>query len=494
MPRLVAAGHNVVCLARDPAALTGRGWERVDVRKGDALDVSSLRRAMKGVDVAYYLIHSMAAADAASAGRDRATATRFGLAARATGVGRIIYLSALDPADGRLTPRLASRREVGDLLRSSGVPVTELRVAVIVGSGSVSFELIRRLADTLPVLLAPRWTATCCQPIAITNVLDYLVRALDEPRTVGRTFEIGGPEPLTFADLIRGYADECGLRRLVLAVPLEMPRMSAVFLHFLSPVPAALLSPLIEELHSDRRVRDGAAEPLFGVTLVSYREAVRRALARIESGAVESFWADAQWGISPGVVMTNVDGMIVEERRVETQAPPESVFATVCGVGGDGGWFYANWAWRLRGVLDRVLGGVGMHRGRRVGNQLRLGDALDFWRVEALEPGRLLRLRAEMKLPGRAWLQFKVAPSPGGGTLLNQTAFYDPHGIPGLAYWYLLYPIHKLIFSGMVRAIARSAETTGSHGAPPCRPTSSPRRGPTSNAAAPCVREGVPHG
>lgn len=458
VPRLLAENHDVVCLARDPAHLELRGWTGVEVRRADALAAGSMLAAMEGVEAAYYLIHSMTAGEREFEDRDRVAAENFGLAARAAGVRRIIYLGGLGSADEKLSPHLASRHEVGDILRSSGVAVTEFRAAVIVGSGSVSFEIIRYLTEGLPVMIMPRWMSTRCQPISIANVLDYLTLALREERSVARTFEIGGPDVLTYGDMIRGYAAERGLSRILVRIPVLTPRLSAYWVNFLTPIPAEFARPLIEGMRNEVIVNDHAAEEIFAVQLITYREAVRRALQRIQSGAVLTYWAGARAGLKPGVTLDVTEGMILEQRRVETTAAPAQVFATFAGIGGARGWFYADFGWKLRGLLDRLVGGVAMRRGRRNADELRPGDALDFWRVEAVEPGRLLRLRAEMKVPGRAWLQFEASPATGGA-LLVQTAFFEPYGFPGLAYWYLLYPIHQLFFSGMAREIARRAET-----------------------------------
>ena len=458
VPRLLADGHEVVCLARDPSHLAGRGWRGVAIRQGNALEASSLPPVMEGVEAAYYLIHSMSAGEGGFEDRDRVAAENFGRAARAAGLRRIMYLGGLGNADEALSPHLASRHEVGEILRASGVPVTEFRAAVIVGSGSVSFEIIRYLAEGLPVMLTPRWMATSCQPISITNVVDYLVLALSEPRSVGRTLEIGGPDVLSYKEMLQGYAAVRRLRRFLFPVPLLTPRLSSYIVHLLTPIPASIAHPLILGMRNEVVVHDHTAEDMFQIPLISYDEAVRRALQRIQSGSVETYWTGAQMGLEPGVTLEVTEGMILEQRRVETSASPAAVFATFAGIGGERGWFYGDWGWQLRGMLDRLVGGVGMRRGRRSPDDVRPGDALDFWRVEAVERGRLMRLRAEMKVPGLAWLQFEATPSPSGGALLVQTAFFEPRGFFGLAYWYLLYPIHQLFFSGMAREIARRAK------------------------------------
>lgn len=461
VPRLLAIGHEIVCLARDPSHISGRGWERVDVRRGDALDAGSLLPAMEGVDVAYYLIHSMTHGEGKFEDQDRMAAEHFGMAASAAGVRRIIYLGGLGKADETLSPHLASRHEVGRILRSSGVPVTEFRAAVIVGSGSISFEIIRYLIEGLPMMFTPRWMQTRCQPIAIANVLDYLTLALQEPGSVGRTLEIGGPDVLSYREMMLGYASARKLRRILVPLPVLTPRLSSLFLHMITPIPVSISRALIEGMRNEVVVHDHAAEELFPVALIPYHEAVRRALQRIQSGAVETYWTGARTGLQPGVTLKVAEGMILDERRVESAASAAELFATFSGIGGERGWFYGEGGWKLRGAMDWLVGGVGLRRGRRNPDELRPGDALDFWRVEAVDPGRLVRLRAEMKVPGRAWLQFEASDRPGGGALLVQTAFFEPYGFLGLLYWNLLYPIHELFFAGMSRAIARRAERAG---------------------------------
>jgi uncharacterized protein YbjT (DUF2867 family)/uncharacterized protein YndB with AHSA1/START domain len=457
VPRLVAAGHDVVCLARDPGRLAGRGWP-VDVRRGDVLDCDSLPPALQGIEVAYYLVHAMREGARGFEERDEHAARNFARAAREAGVGRIVYLGGLGAGEARLSPHLASRQRVGEVLRSSGVPVTEFRAAVVIGSGSISFEMIRYLTERLPVMITPRWLTTRCQPIAIDDVLAYLTQCLDEPASVGRTFEIGGPEVLTYGEMMRRYAAARGLRRLLIPVPVLTPHLSSYWVDLVTPIPASYSHPLIEGLRSEVVVRDDSARQVFAIKPTPYDVAVRLALDLTRAGQIETYWAEARGPLKPGVSLKAAEGMIAERRRVTSAAAPEAVFATLAGIGGRRGWFFADRLWQLRGLLDRLAGGVGMRRGRRSPDELRPGDALDFWRVEAIEPDRLLRLRAEMRTPGPAWLQFEVTPQSGGGSLLTQTAYFQPHGLAGLAYWYGLYPIHQSIFSGLAQAIARRAE------------------------------------
>lgn len=462
VPRLLEAGHRVRCLARDPDRLKGRVWCRqVEVAAGDCLRPGSLPAAMAGVEVAYYLVHSMGAGKGFEE-RDIEAARHFAWAAKAAGVRRIIYLGGLGESDSELSDHLRSRQQTGDALREAGVPVTEFRAAVIVGSGSLSFELIRYLTERLPVMICPRWIYTRVQPVAVDDVLQYLAAALEQPASSGQIIEIGGADVMTYGDMIQSYARVRGLRRWLLPVPVLTPRLSSYWIHWVSPVPKAIARPLIEGLRHDVVVRDDSARKLFPlISPMDYVTAVRRALANPETGAVESTWTDAAasgQSESPACRLITTEGMILEQRQRRVAAPPEVVFRQFAQLGGQRGWLYMNWAWRMRGAVDRLVGGVGLRRGRRDPHHVRTGDALDFWRVEAVELGRLLRLRAEMKLPGRAWLEFRVEPHAPHGAQLTQTAFFAPRGLPGLLYWYALYPIHALIFRGLIERVGQRAE------------------------------------
>jgi uncharacterized protein YbjT (DUF2867 family) len=461
VPRLLEAGCRVRCLARDPARLQGRAWRpHVEVVQGDVLQPDSLAPAMRGVKVVYYLVHSLGGGGDFS-DRDLAAARNCATAARAAGVERLIYLGGLGDPQADLSPHLRSRQETGAALREAGVPVTEFRAAVIVGSGSLSFELVRYLTERLPVMICPRWVFTRTQPIAIRNVLDYLVAALDVPESAGRVVEIGGRDILTYAEMMTGYAQARGLRRRLLPVPVLTPRLSSYWVHLVTPIPAVIARPLIKGLGNEVIVRDDTARRLFpSIQLLDYGAAVRLALEKLAGHGVETSWTDAltsSQGSHTPVALTVNEGMIIERRQCEVSAAPEAVFRSFASLGGATGWLHMNWAWKLRARIDRLCGGVGMRRGRRDPDHVRVGDALDFWRVEAVEPGRLLRLRAEMRVPGRAWLEFRVEPGDGNQSLLTQTAFFEPKGLMGLAYWHALYPMHVLIFRGLIRQIARRA-------------------------------------
>jgi uncharacterized protein YbjT (DUF2867 family) len=456
---LEESGRQVRCLVRRPEALSGRTAEQTEILRGDVLEPESLHKALAGVTVAYYLVHSMATAGP-FADADRRGAENFAAAARESGVRRIIYLGGLG-ADGDVSTHLESRHEVGRILRESGVPTIEFRASIVIGSGSVSFEIVRSLVDRSPVLLMPRWVVARAQPIAIEDVLAYLLAALDLELEESRLFEIGGPDRVAYADLMREYARQAGLRRAVIRVPLATPRVSGLWLSMVTPVYASIGRELIESLRNNTLVRDGSAREVFPVCPRGFRDAIERALANEDREFAETRWSDAlsayqgrNWG---GVTLGQRS---VASRRTRVAASREQTFAPIQRIGGTTGWYYANGFWRLRGFMDKVVGGVGLRRGRRDPIRLAVGDTLDFWRVEAFQQDRLLRLCAEMKAPGRIWLQFEVDGDQTGATLC-QTAIFDPHGLAGLAYWYALYPIHHLIFEGMLRRIGQAAITDG---------------------------------
>jgi uncharacterized protein YbjT (DUF2867 family) len=442
VPLLLERGWSVRCLVRDQGRLAGRPWAAaVEVVQGDVTDRAALDRALSGVTVAYYLVHSMAASGDFRL-RDIAAAQLFAAAAARAGVGLIVYLGGLGDQLSDLSEHLRSRQETGAALRSSGVPVTELRAAIVVGAGSISFEMIRYLTERLPVMVCPRWVYTRVQPIGVRDILAYLVA--------------------TYGDMMLGYARVRGLRRRLLPVPVLTPHLSSYWVHLVTPIPSTIAGPLIEGLRNEVVVRDPAARTLFpDIRPLGYAAALDEALAGLESGAVETVWSDAlassQGDVRPVALATEA-GLLLERRQTIVDAAPARVFQTFSALGGTQGYPYGTAAWRLRGAADRLLGGVGMRRGRRDPQQVRVGDALDFWRIEEVVPDRLLRMRAEMKVPGRAWLQFEALALEDGRTQLVQTAYFAPRGVPGLAYWYALYPAHGLIFSGMIRKLAETAE------------------------------------
>jgi uncharacterized protein YbjT (DUF2867 family) len=458
VPMLVEAGHTVRALARDPGRLEGR-FENVEVVRGDVFDESSLHAAMAGIDVAYYLVHSMSDDRRDFTRSDRLAAERFGSAARAAGIRRIIFLGGLGVDDAKLSRHLRSRHEVGDCLRAGGVPVVEFRAAIIVGSGSVSFEMIRYLTERLPVMIAPRWVSTRCQPIGIRDVLAYLIAALDLPDGSGRIFEIGGADVVSYREMMLRYAAVRGLGRRLFVVPLFTPRLSSYWVHLVTPIPASIARALIDGLYNEVIVRDDAARRTFpDIVPAGYDLALRRALDRYRTPGPQTTWFDAfDVRTLPGEFAGLEEGMLIDRRERFANAGQAAVFQIFAGLGGQRGWLYADRLWYVRGVLDRLVGGIGNRRGRRSATDLRVGDAVDFWRVEAYRPPEMLRLRAEMKLPGRAWLQFEALPREGGGTTLRQTAFFEPRGIFGYLYWFAVLPFHALIFGNMAARIAEQA-------------------------------------
>ncbi len=454
--RLEEKGRRLRCLARRPQDLVARVGPATEVVPGDVLQPESLGPAFEGVESAFYLVHSMGSGDDFEE-RDRTAARNFAEAARRAGVRRIIYLGGLGHGDD-LSAHLRSRHEVGRVLRESGACVIELRASIVLGSGSLSFEMIRALVERLPVMITPRWVAIEAQPIAIDDLLDYLVEALDVPLAESRVFEIGGADRVSYGDLMREYARQRGLRRFMIRVPVLTPHLSSLWLGIVTPLYARVGRKLIESIKHPTVVRDPSALEIFSVRPRDMRAAVTAAMRNEERAFAESRWYDAfsSGGDAQSWAGVRFGNRMIDSRERNVAVAPEQAFAPIQRIGGVTGWYAYNWLWELRGFLDLLMGGVGVRRGRPHSDQLRVGDALDFWRVEAYEPNRRLRLRAEMKLPGRAWLEFEVEPREGGATI-RQTALFDPVGLAGLAYWYLVYPLHRLIFATMLANIARAA-------------------------------------
>jgi uncharacterized protein YbjT (DUF2867 family) len=463
-PRLLEAGYNVRCLVRDPARLHSRPWAKdAEIVRGDLLRTDeSLDAALNGVEIAYYLVHSLHKGDD-YAENDLTAARHFASAAQKAGVKRIIYLGQLGQPEGDESPYIRSRHAVGDALRESGVPVTEFRAGVIVGSGSVTFEMIRDLTERWPFLVCPLWAYTFSQPIAVRDVLAYLTGTLEQPASAGKIIDIGGPDQLTYAEMLLGYSVERGLARWMIPVRLMTPGLSAWWTHLITSIPASVARPLIESMVSNAIVSDTQANDLFPeIRPITYHQAVRFAMARLDSQFIESSWSDALVSslgedASP-FVMTSTEGFLLERRQITVNASPEACYRSFTSLGGDVGWLYMDWAWEIRGWMDRLSGGVGIRRGRRHPTELRVGDALDFWRVEALEENRFMRLRAEMIVPGKAWLEFQVEPLEGGKARLTQTAWFEPFGLYGFLYWYSLFIPHIFIFGTMIRKVGERAE------------------------------------
>lgn len=483
VPRLLAAGHTVRCLSRSPGKLRDVPWAAdVEITEGDLARPESLTGAFDGVDVAYYLVHSLGTPGFEAA--DRAAARAFADAAHAAGVRRIVYLGGPKPPSGdAASAHLRSRDEVGRILLDSGVPTVVLRAAVIIGSGSASFEMLRYLTERLPVMVTPRWVTNRIQPIAVRDVLHYLVAAASLPADVNRDFDIGGPDVLTFADMMRRYARVAGLRdRWLIRVRPLTPWLSSHWVGLVTPVPNAIARPLVESLIHEAvsRNKDIAGyvpDPPGGLT--GFDRAVALALARIRDAEVETRWSSASWTSAPAEPLPtdpswSGGSVYTDDRSVAVAASPAALWRVIEGVGGENGWYSFPLAWSVRGWLDRAVGGVGLRRGRRDPHRLYVGEALDFWRVEEIEPGSLLRLRAEMRLPGRAWLEMRADAGPDGTACYRQRAVFLPRGLAGHAYWAAVWPFHAVVFGGMVRNIAQGATTAAGVTAAPA--PAAPRR------------------
>jgi uncharacterized protein YbjT (DUF2867 family) len=464
VPLLAAAGHQVRCLARRPEKLAEVDWAgEVEVVRGDAFERESLERAMVGVDVVYYLVHSIGTGRSFQ-DADRRAAENTASAAAASGVRRIVYLGGLVPEGESASPHLASRAEVGQVLLDGEVPAVVLQAGVIIGSGSASFEMLRYLTERLPVMVTPRWVRSRVQPIAVRDVLTYLVGVLDMPTETNRRFDIAGPDVLTYRDMMQRYASVAELRRrVIIPVPVLTPWLSSHWVNVVTPVPKAIAQPLVESLRNNVVARENDIGSWVELDPLPFDEAVRLALDKVRRAEVVTRWSGAAWPGAPSDPMPtdpewSGGTAYRDDRTREVVAPTDAVWRTVEGVGGERGWYSLPFAWALRGLLDRLVGGVGLRRGRRHPDRLVVGDSLDFWRVEALERGSLLRLRAEMRLPGDAWLEFEVVSSGPGRSVLHQRAFFIPHGLAGHLYWFAVTPFHGVVFGSMIRNLAAAAE------------------------------------
>jgi uncharacterized protein YbjT (DUF2867 family) len=475
VPRLLEAGHEVRVFVRDPVRLRDVPWEgEVEVVVGDLSRAADVERAVEGIDVLYYLVHSMSSAGDFER-TERQVASTVARAAADAKVGRIVYLGGLHP-DGPLSAHLRSRKEVGDILMASGVPTAALQAGVVIGSGSASFEMIRHLTEVLPYMPAPKWVRNFIQPIAVRDVLHYLVGAASLPADVNRAFDIGGPDVLRYGQMMNGYAVEAGLKqRPIASLPVLTPYLASQWVNLVTPIPRALAVPIISSLQYDAVCSEHDIDQFIDppdAGLTGYRRAVRYALAKMREGEVETSWQNSTVQGAPSDLLPSDPEwsghtVFTDTQEADSSAPPEALWRVVEGIGGDNGWYSLPVAWAARGWVDKLVGGVGLRRGRRDPDRLAQGEALDFWRVERLERGRFLRLRAEMKLPGRAWLEFTVLERPGGRSRLVQRAIFFPTGLGGRLYWAAVFPFHGVIFSGMARSIAATAATSKGRSAAP---------------------------
>ncbi len=449
--------YSIRCLARKPEYLQNRVSSDIEIVGGDVLNPESLLPALENIDVAFYMIHSMGVSKDFE-NMDRIGAQNFSRAAVENGIKRIIYLGGLGRDDEKLSPHLHSRQEVGKILRQSGVPTLEFRASIVIGAGSLSFELIRALVERLPVMITPRWVSVPAQPIYIDDLLDYLLAGIDLPLYQSQIVEIGGADQVSYGELMNEYARQRGLRRFMIPVPVLTPKLSSLWLGLVTPVYARVGRKLIDSIQHPTVVNDPAAQELFPIKPIGYRDAIAEALKE-DKDHFFNRWSDA---LSSGNTLRQWGGVRFGTRIVDTRSrlvdvPPQQAFKPIQHIGGKTGWYYGNLLWKIRGWIDLLVGGIGLRRGRRDAEDIRVGDAIDFWRVEDFIHNQRLRLMAEMKVPGRAWLEFQVK-SHGDKTEIIQTAIFDPVGLGGWLYWYALYPAHYIIFVGMLRNIAKSAE------------------------------------
>ncbi len=459
--RLLEEGHDVVATSRDPAKLAAMPWaDQVEIRRVDLLDEQTIGEAIEGCDAAYYLVHSMGGGEG-FASRDRTAALNLVAASHGSDLQQIIYLSGLGDDDAQLSEHLASRQEVGQILAAGTVPVTELRAAIVIGSGSLSFEMLRYLTEVLPVMITPRWVRTRCQPIAIADVLHYLVAVLGHPDAVGGVFEIGGPDVLTYEEMIRAYAKVAGLKpRTIIPVPVLSPGLSGRWIGLVTPLSPVTSEELVQSLKNEVIVRDRPISDIVDHEPLGFEESVHRALERVQNSQVPTRWSPEDWApaqplpsdpeYASGTVLSDV-------RRMDSCAAAEDLYWAFARVGGATGYYSAQWAWQIRGLIDQVLGGAGLRRGRRHPEEVRQGEPLDFWRVVEVRPNQHLTLKAEMKVPGEAWLEWDIEEHDGRFSLIQRATFV-PRGLFGRLYWYSLVPFHSVVFPQMARGIVSAAE------------------------------------
>jgi uncharacterized protein YbjT (DUF2867 family) len=467
VPRLVEAGHDVRVIVRNPGRLSGAPWrDDVEIVRGDLSESRDVRAAVEGMDALYYLVHSMGSGGDFEA-TERHIAENVAQAAKDAGLSRIVYLGGLHPDVGELSPHLRSRAEVGAILLGSGVPTVVLQAGTVIGSGSASFEMIRHLTEVLPVMPAPKWVRNFIQPIAIRDVLHYLIAAVELPSEVNRTFDIGGPDVFRYGQMMNGYAVEAGLKqRAIISLPVLTPWLASQWVNMVTPIPRSLAVPIIASLQydcvmSEHDIDDVIPQPEGGLT--GYRRAVRLALGKVRNMDVETSWQNATVDGAPSdPIPSDPDWagrtVFTDLRTKHSSASAASVWKVIESIGGDNGWYSLPLAWEARGLLDKIAGGVGLRRGRRHPTELLVGEALDFWRVEEIERGSHLRLRAEMRVPGKAWLELSVEEDPRGGSQYRQRAVFFPTGLGGRLYWWVILPFHGIIFPGMASRIITTAE------------------------------------
>lgn len=450
-------GYRVRCLSRRPESLEHKAGPSIEIARGDVLDAASVANALEGVHTAYYLVHSMGS-DGVFEEEDRRAARVFGKAASEAGVERIVYLGGLGDTAESLSPHLRSRHEVGDTLRASGVQVIEFRASIVIGSGSCSFEMIRALVERLPVMIMPRWVSVLAQPIGIGDLLQYLMAVIGLPGRKHRIFEIGGADRVSYGDLMREYARQRNLRRFMIRVPVLTPHLSSLWLGLVTPLYARIGRKLVDSIRHPTVVYNDEALRVFGVKPQGVPAAITSALRNEDQDIAETRWSDsvASAGRPPDWGGVRFGSRLIDVRTARVTVGAAEAFWPIQRIGGAAGWYYATWLWKMRGFLDLLVGGVGVRRGRRHPSQIQVGDTIDWWRVEVFEPMCRLRLAAEMKLPGRAWLEFEVTGDTDHA-VIRQTAVFEPVGLGGLVYWYGIYPLHRLIFVGMLRNIATSA-------------------------------------
>ena len=458
LKKLEQSDFSLRCMVRQPNNLKSKVKQETEIVSGDVLKKETLLTALDGVDTAFYLIHSMQEGTQFEE-QDRIGARNFAEAAKTAGVKRIIYLGGLGNDKEELSPHLKSRHEVGQILRESNALVIEFRASIVIGSGSLSYEMIRSLVERLPIMITPRWVRVLSQPIAINDLLNFLLKAINISPAESSIYEIGGKDQLSYKDIMNEYAWQRGLYRLMIPVPVLTPRLSGLWLGLVTPVYARIGQTLVKSIIHPTVVTNNKAEHVFDIETSGIKEAIKQAIEDEDAEFATTKWS---YAVSSSGLTEKWGGVqfgtrLIDSRTAQSSAKPEYAFNPIATIGGQNGWYYGNFLWKLRGYLDLLVGGVGLRRGRRHPTHINVGDSLDFWRVEKYEVNKLLRLKAEMKLPGRAWLQFEVKENADGSTI-RQTALFDPLGLSGLFYWYLLFPIHKLIFAGMLKEIKRKAE------------------------------------